>query len=110
MSEIPETAADVSAPSDVEPEQAQEDFVAADEAGLEGPQAQPEASLEPEPEASLEAEPEASAEAEPEEAEPEAPVQDGFAALGLSEPILRAIDEKGYLHPTPIQAQAIPPC
>ena len=31
-----------------------------------------------------------------------------FSELGLSEPILRAISEKGYLHPTPIQAQAIP--
>jgi superfamily II DNA/RNA helicase len=31
-----------------------------------------------------------------------------FADLGLSEPILRAIEEKGYRHPTPIQAQAIP--
>jgi superfamily II DNA/RNA helicase len=31
-----------------------------------------------------------------------------FADLGLSEPILRAVAEKGYLHPTPIQAQAIP--
>jgi superfamily II DNA/RNA helicase len=31
-----------------------------------------------------------------------------FSELGLSEPILRAIAEKGYLHPTPIQAQAIP--
>ena len=31
-----------------------------------------------------------------------------FADLGLSEPILRAIEEKGYKHPTPIQAQAIP--
>ncbi|HTZ71154.1 MAG TPA: DEAD/DEAH box helicase [Acetobacteraceae bacterium] len=31
-----------------------------------------------------------------------------FADTGLSEPILRAIAEKGYLHPTPIQAQAIP--
>ena len=37
--------------------------------------------------------------------EPELPL---FADLGLSEPILRAIDEKGYRHPTPIQAQAIP--
>ncbi len=37
--------------------------------------------------------------------EPAPPV---FAELGLSEPILRAIDEKGYRHPTPIQAQAIP--
>jgi superfamily II DNA/RNA helicase len=32
----------------------------------------------------------------------------GFAALGLSEPILRAIAEMGYLAPTPIQQQAIP--
>ncbi|MBU6449713.1 MAG: DEAD/DEAH box helicase [Rhodospirillales bacterium] len=31
-----------------------------------------------------------------------------FAALGLSEPILSALAEKGYLKPTPIQAQAIP--
>ena len=31
-----------------------------------------------------------------------------FADLGLSDPILRAIEEKGYRHPTPIQAQAIP--
>jgi superfamily II DNA/RNA helicase len=31
-----------------------------------------------------------------------------FTDTGLSEPILRAIAEKGYLHPTPIQAQAIP--
>ena len=32
----------------------------------------------------------------------------GFAALGLSEPILRAIAERGYREPTPIQEQAIP--
>lgn len=31
-----------------------------------------------------------------------------FAALGLSEPILKALGEKGYTLPTPIQAQAIP--
>ena len=31
-----------------------------------------------------------------------------FADLGLSEPILRAIDDMGYRHPTPIQEQAIP--
>ena len=31
-----------------------------------------------------------------------------FADLGLSEPILRAVTEKGYTDPTPIQAQAIP--
>ena len=32
----------------------------------------------------------------------------GFADLGLSEPVLRAIAEMGYRNPTPIQAQAIP--
>ena len=31
-----------------------------------------------------------------------------FAALGLSEPILKAIGEMGYTTPTPIQQQAIP--
>ncbi len=31
-----------------------------------------------------------------------------FSELGLSEPIVRAVEEKGYLHPTPIQEQAIP--
>ena len=31
-----------------------------------------------------------------------------FTDLGLSEPVLRAIKDVGYEHPTPIQAQAIP--
>ncbi|MGG5812293.1 DEAD/DEAH box helicase, partial [Falsiroseomonas sp. CW058] len=31
-----------------------------------------------------------------------------FADLGLSDPILRAVTEAGYLYPTPIQEQAIP--
>ncbi|WP_157871062.1 DEAD/DEAH box helicase [Gluconacetobacter diazotrophicus] len=31
-----------------------------------------------------------------------------FSDLGLSDPIQRAIDDMGYRHPTPIQAQAIP--
>ncbi|WP_439578629.1 DEAD/DEAH box helicase [Elioraea sp.] len=31
-----------------------------------------------------------------------------FADLGLSEPVLRAVADAGYLHPTPIQEQAIP--
>ena len=31
-----------------------------------------------------------------------------FADLGLSDDLLRAITEKGYVHPTPIQEQAIP--
>nr|WP_231875911.1 DEAD/DEAH box helicase [Gluconobacter japonicus] len=34
--------------------------------------------------------------------------QPHFADLGLSEPIMQAIQELGYEHPTPIQAQAIP--
>jgi hypothetical protein len=42
-------------------------------------------------------------------AEPEAePHRAVFADLGLSEPVLRAIEEMGYRHPTPIQEQAIP--
>ncbi len=48
--------------------------------------------------------------AEPPHIEPILPVEPEmvFEDLGLSEPILRAIAEKGYRHPTPIQAQAIP--
>ncbi|MFN3450249.1 MAG: DEAD/DEAH box helicase, partial [Roseococcus sp.] len=43
----------------------------------------------------------------PEPAAPEPP-RAVFADLGLSEPILRAVEEAGYRHPTPIQEQAIP--
>ena len=32
-----------------------------------------------------------------------------FSDLGLSQPVLQALDLKGYNNPTPIQAQAIPP-
>ncbi len=48
--------------------------------------------------------------AEPAAHASEAPVETMplFSGLGLSEPILRAVAEKGYRHPTPIQAQAIP--
>ncbi len=42
------------------------------------------------------------------EAEAEPAVENGFADLGLSEPLLRALHDKGYLRPTPIQEQAIP--
>jgi ATP-dependent RNA helicase RhlE len=31
-----------------------------------------------------------------------------FSDLGLTEPLVRALEAKGYAHPTPIQAQAIP--
>ncbi len=36
------------------------------------------------------------------------PIRAVFADLGLSAPLLQAISEMGYLHPTPIQEQAIP--
>jgi ATP-dependent RNA helicase RhlE len=42
---------------------------------------------------------------------PQHPVQttdQTFTALGLSEPILRRVQEIGFLHPTPIQAAVIP--
>ena len=45
-----------------------------------------------------------------EEVVPEAsmPEEGEFAQLGLSEEVLRAVGDKGYRTPTPIQAQAIP--
>ncbi|HEX5342869.1 MAG TPA: DEAD/DEAH box helicase [Duganella sp.] len=44
----------------------------------------------------------------PEQAAAEAPASVRFADFGLSPLILRALNEQGYEHPTPIQAQAIP--
>jgi superfamily II DNA/RNA helicase len=67
----------------------------------------PEAQAVPVLEAATQAETEAEAASET-ETEAQEPVEDGFAPLGLSEPILRALHDKGYLRPTPIQAQAIP--
>ena len=40
--------------------------------------------------------------------EPDGEAEHGFAELGLSPEIVRAVAEKGYRIPTPIQAQAIP--
>ena len=40
--------------------------------------------------------------------EPEDAEESGFSKLGLSEPILRAVHDKGYRTPTPIQQFAIP--
>ena len=40
--------------------------------------------------------------------EPDGEVENGFAELGLSPEIVRAVAAKGYRIPTPIQAQAIP--
>ena len=48
------------------------------------------------------------AEAAEEEPEPPPPPRVTFADLGLSEPILHAVAEAGYVTPTPIQEQAIP--
>ncbi len=42
---------------------------------------------------------------EPAEPIPDVPL---FSEIGLSDELVRAVTEKGYLHPTPIQAQAIP--
>ena len=39
---------------------------------------------------------------------PAEPARTVFADLGLSEPVLQAIADMGYRHPTPIQEQAIP--
>ena len=36
------------------------------------------------------------------------PLRATFAELGLSEPVLQAVADMGYRHPTPIQEQAIP--
>ncbi|MEY2746448.1 MAG: ATP-dependent helicase RhlE, partial [Planctomycetota bacterium] len=47
---------------------------------------------------------------EHEEHDTEAPrVEEGFGQLGLGAALLRAVEEKGYTTPTPIQLQAIPP-
>ena len=42
------------------------------------------------------------------EGPPPEPTRPLFSDLGLSEEVLRAIDDMGYRHPTPIQEQAIP--
>jgi superfamily II DNA/RNA helicase len=84
----------------------------------------PHAAAEPDPHASAEPaapNPEPEAAAAPAEAdaapeadmpdypdEPEEEAESGFAKLGLSEAIVRAVTEKGYTTPTPIQEQAIP--
>ncbi|MBR0669314.1 DEAD/DEAH box helicase, partial [Roseomonas hellenica] len=44
----------------------------------------------------------------PEDAPEEEPARTVFADLGLSDELLRAVEESGYKYPTPIQEQAIP--
>ncbi|MXP62261.1 DEAD/DEAH box helicase [Roseomonas sp. M0104] len=46
--------------------------------------------------------------ARPDESAAPAPPRATFEDLGLSEPLLRGVVEVGYIHPTPIQEQAIP--
>jgi hypothetical protein len=78
-----------------------------------------EAEAAPEPDAAPDDEPDSSEEYDPdaevvegdlqEEAPDEAPPpRVTFADLGLSEPILSAVADAGYVTPTPIQEQAIP--
>ena len=44
----------------------------------------------------------------PAESVPAEPTRPLFSDLGLSDEVLRAVEEMGYRHPTPIQEQAIP--
>jgi superfamily II DNA/RNA helicase len=86
-----EEAAAAAAPAPREPEadMAPETGLAAEpESAFDAPEAEPELEAEPEPEA--------------------APPRPVFADLGLSDEVLRAVTDAGYLHPTPIQEQAIP--
>ncbi len=74
---------------------------------------QPVAADAPEPVAAQAAEEPASDPSEPDddypaEPEPEEAPRTVFADLGLSPEIVRAIEDMGYRHPTPIQEQAIP--
>src|SRR5205814_5171893 len=42
------------------------------------------------------------------EIESDAPLPPGFDSLSLAPPLLRAVHELGFTHPTPIQTKAIP--
>src|SRR5687768_13565459 len=54
--------------------------------------------------------PDAAPQPAPEGGRPKEYVADvGFDDLGISEPIRRAIAERGYTHPTPVQAKAFGP-
>ncbi|WP_370287260.1 DEAD/DEAH box helicase [Roseomonas sp. HF4] len=50
----------------------------------------------------------AAREDEEDEEDESAPPRTTFADLGLSDELLRAVEESGYVHPTPIQEAAIP--
>ena len=90
--DMSETVAEVTATPDAEPEPADathsEPWAAEGRSADETTEVASEAAIEPAPLAVVE--------------------RTVFADLGLSEPLLRAIADIGYLHPTPIQEQAIP--
>jgi superfamily II DNA/RNA helicase len=114
LSDTPETDAQNTAPlpsiqETVAPDAAPVETVAAEPAvePVAEPAAVPEAAEAAEDIAEPAA-PQDESDADERVAEDAAAEADGFAPLGLSEPILRALHDKGYLRPTPIQAQAIP--
>jgi superfamily II DNA/RNA helicase len=100
LNDLPVTAADA---TDVpaQPETTPEPMIAA---------TPPEAEAAPEAEIEVAPTPDDDADDDevPDYSEEEAPARTTFADLGLSDELLRAVTESGYIHPTPIQEQAIP--
>ncbi|WP_374202193.1 DEAD/DEAH box helicase, partial [Roseomonas sp. CECT 9278] len=114
LNDHPVAAAEATA-APAQPEPPTETILAAAPTGTEAALPAPaadgaDAPPEPEPATALAAAP---AEDEDEDevtdySEEEAPARTTFADLGLSDELLRAVTESGYVHPTPIQEQAIP--
>lgn len=111
LNHLPETAANA-AEDPAQPDPATETAIAA--AGDDTNRAAPVADLpaDPAPSAEDEAAHDAAVQddehEEDEEEEEQAPPRTTFADLGLSDELLRAVSESGYVHPTPIQEAAIP--
>jgi superfamily II DNA/RNA helicase len=103
---VAEEAAVAEAP--VEEPVAQAEPVAEAEPAVAPVEAAVEAAEAPAEQTEAEADAEADAQEEAESWAAEEPPRTTFADLGLSEPILQAVTESGYLYPTPIQEQAIP--
>ena len=98
----PKAAPEEPAPAEAAPQQAVAEKIAAEEATAEGAASEDrESELRTDDERAYDLE----------DAAPELPAEPPralFSDLGLSEPVLQAIEEMGYRHPTPIQEQAIP--
>ena len=95
-------------PAVMDPSVATEEFAQAEpaaEAPAEHPAEHPAQATEPDDEAPY-AEASDAESSDPEQ--PEDEEENGFTGLGLSAEVVRAVSEKGYRQPTPIQAQAIP--